>query len=108
MDASVPNLMLQPVAVNAIRHGVASRADQSRLEILAHMEDGHLRLSVQDNAPGIHRQLSDVLDEGVGLRNTRARLEQLYGDMYRLDIRNRPEGGLAVDISIPFESGAEK
>ena len=100
LDARVPNLILQPIVENSIRHGLAPRSAPGHIEVRARQENGRLRLTVSDDGPGIpdggqHRQ-------GMGLANVEARLSQLYGAEHSLELRNRPEGGLAVTISIPF------
>ena len=98
MDASVPNLLLQPLVENAIRHGIAPRAGAGRIEILARKENGHLQLKVRDNGRG----LATNYTEGVGVGNTRARLWQLYGPDHEFAMRNRPEGGLEVTVQLPY------
>jgi len=101
MDAKVPNLILHPLVENAIRHGIAVQPAAGRIEIKAGREDGCLQLVVSDSGPGLRMPLETV--KGIGLANTRARLEQLYGSNQRLDLTNGPDGGLRVAITIPFE-----
>jgi two-component sensor histidine kinase len=98
MDASVPNLLLQPLVENAIRHGVAPRTGPGRIEIAARRENGHLQLQVRDNGRGLATNYA----EGVGVGNTRARLAQLYGANHVFAMRNRPDGGLEVTVSVPY------
>jgi two-component system LytT family sensor kinase len=100
MDASVPNLILQPLVENAIHHGIGPRVGAGRLDILAWRENGHVHLQVLDNGRG----LSANYTEGVGVSNTRARLRQLYGAEHQFVMRNRPEGGLEVMVAVPFSS----
>lgn len=100
LDAWVPNLILQPLLENAIRHGIAPHARQGRIELTARREDGKLVLRVRDNGSGL--PTGAPLEEGVGLANTRARLEQLYGSAQVFDLRNAPGGGLAVSVAVPF------
>jgi two-component system, LytTR family, sensor kinase len=102
MDARVPNLILQPIVENAIRHGIARSSTASLVEIGARRENGSLLLSVRDDGPGIGGE-----HEGVGLRNTRARLAGMYGDAQRLELRNAEEGGALVTIRLPFVRGEE-
>ncbi|MCI0464564.1 MAG: histidine kinase [Gemmataceae bacterium] len=97
MDAQVPNLLLQPLVENAIRHGIAPRAGPGRIEIRAERERDLLQLTIRDNGKG----LSSNYKEGVGLANTRARLHQLYGQA-QLRMENHPEGGLTVTVALPF------
>jgi signal transduction histidine kinase len=104
LDARVPNLLLQPLVENAIRHGIAPRAAAGRLEITARRRDGRLCLEVRDDGAGLDR---NGFKEGIGLANTRARLEQLYGADHRFEMCNREEGGLRVAVEIPFRLSSE-
>jgi two-component system, LytTR family, sensor kinase len=101
LDASVPNLVLQPIVENAIRHGIAPRSSAGRIEIRAERRDGMIELQVIDDGPGLPPGDEEV-KEGIGLANTRARLRQLYGDGHRIEIKDADGGGLAVKLSIPF------
>jgi signal transduction histidine kinase len=105
-NASVPNLILQPLVENAIRHGIAPRAEPGTIEIHAQRQNGFLHLTVQDDGPGMRTPVDSV--PGIGLANTRARLEKLYGAGQRLELSNRPQGGLHVDITIPFKEATER
>jgi two-component system LytT family sensor kinase len=105
LDARVPNLILQPIVENAIKHGISPRAAPGRIDIRARRENGLLRLQVEDNGRGIggNGRGANIIKEGVGLSNTRARLEQLYGAGYRFDLQNVSEGGLRVTLDIPLK-----
>jgi LytS/YehU family sensor histidine kinase len=98
LHSKVPNLITQPIVENAIRHGIATRTSAGRIVIRARIEDGKLRLQVLDNGPGITGS-----KEGLGLKNTRARLHQLYGERHRLEFSNDSSGGLAVIMEIPSD-----
>ena len=108
LDTPVPNLILQPIVENALRHGVAQTRGPGRIEISAKRENGSLRIRVRDNGPGLKAitRPDDGLKEGVGLSNTRARLEQLYGASHRFELANAEGGGLLVTLEIPVEEGA--
>jgi sensor histidine kinase YesM len=109
LDARIPNLILQPIVENAIKHGIVSRIAPGRIEISARRSDDTLQLQVKDNGPGLNQgeSLSGRVKEGLGLANTRARLEQMYLAAYRFEMRDAPEGGLQVTLEIPFvTSGA--
>jgi len=103
-EARLPNLILQPIVENAIRHGIAPRTDAGRIEITARRFDGALQVQITDNGPGlaVNGNNGRILKEGVGLANTQARLQQLYGDDSRLDLANTAKGGLSVTLEIPF------
>ena len=102
LDAEVPNLLLQPLVENAIRHGLGKRQDAGHIEIVARRQYERLDLRIRDDGPGLPEDTQTALRKGVGLANTEARLEQLYGANHRFDLRNRPEGGLEVALEIPF------
>jgi len=105
LDARVPNLILQPIVENAIRHGIVARAAAGRIEIRSGVTGGTLRLQVKDNGPGLTstQDSGSKLRGGFGLANTRARLEQLYGTAHRLEMSDAIEGGFEVTVEIPFE-----
>jgi two-component system LytT family sensor kinase len=102
LDARVPNLIMQPIVENAIRHGVATRAAQGRIEIHAKRSNGLIVLQVKDNGPGLEKGNNEIR-EGVGLSNTRLRLQQIYGDTYRFDLTNAPEGGVIATVELPYQ-----
>lgn len=104
LDAMVPRLVLQPLAENAFKHGFASMSAAGRLEIAARRHFDRLELRLADDGPGLGPRRSTPEREGVGLGNTRARLEQLYGDDARLELRDAALGGLEVYIELPFET----
>jgi hypothetical protein len=100
LDAQVPNLILQPLIENAIRHGIEPHSKPGCIELRTYCADGALMLDVSDNGNGVAQPGS--VSEGVGLSNTRDRLRTLYGESHGFELGNRPEGGLRVRLSIPF------
>ena len=100
--ALVPNLILQPLTENALRHGIARSADAGLVGISSAIENGHLRLTVYDDGAGLPDDWQLKGSAGIGLANTAARLQQLYDDNHQFDIRNRPAGGVEVVIVIPL------
>jgi len=100
LNARVPNLILQPLVENAIEHGIDPHARPGEIILRALRRDGRLVLEVQDNGGGLAKGLPPV--EGIGLSNTRARLEQLYGPAHQLELKAGSSGGLTVFIDIPF------
>jgi sensor histidine kinase YesM len=104
LDARVPNLILQPLVENALRHGIAPRAASGLIEISARREKAVVQLQVRDNGPGLGHDDKEPLVKGVGLTNTEARLEHLYGQAHRFSMRNASDGGLLVTIEIPFRT----
>jgi two-component system LytT family sensor kinase len=103
LNVKVPNLILQPIVENAIRHGIAPRSSQGLLEIMVKRENGVLRIEVRDNGPGLPVNHSSIklFKGGVGLANTRARLDRLYGAAHRFELENNPAGGLTVTLEVP-------
>ena len=99
MKVPVPNLVLQPIVENAIRHGIAPRKKPGHIQIKARRNNGMLQVSIQDNGPGMQKNNGER--SGLGLSNTRERLKQLYGKGHRFELRNAPEGGLRVTLEIP-------
>jgi LytS/YehU family sensor histidine kinase len=102
LDVRVPNLILQPLVENAMRHAVGT-SKAGRVEVVAAPQNGVVRIEVRDNGPGI--QADGVLDarrgRGLGLANTQARLFGLYGDAATFKLSNGPAGGLVVTLEIP-------
>ncbi|MEO5510064.1 MAG: histidine kinase [Longimicrobiales bacterium] len=101
-DAFVPNLVLQPIIENAIRHGISSRAAAGEIELRVARENGSLLVSVRDDGPGLAPGFSMDDLTGIGLRNTVARLQHLYGGAGSIDIRNAPVQGTLVTLRIPY------
>ena len=106
--ALVPNLILQPLAENALRHGFGRSVDSGLVGISSAVEDGHLRLTVFDNGAGLPDDWQLKGSAGIGLANTAARLQQLYDDNHQFDIRNRDGGGVEVVIVMPFRVWQEQ
>lgn len=102
--ASVPVLLLQPIVENSIRHGLAARLSSGRIEIDARREGNRLRIDVSDDGG-----LSDeppAAGRGMGLSNTRARLEALFGEDCRLEFSRLPAGArVSIDIPLRGSSG---
>jgi two-component sensor histidine kinase len=99
LDAAVPMLLLQPLVENSIRHGLARRVQSGRIVIAARPASTRVELTVHDDGDGLSR--ADC-QEGMGLGNTRARLEALFGQAYTLDMTERDGGGVLVTISFPY------
>ncbi len=103
LAAVVPNFLLQPIVENAIHHGFAERPGPLSITIKAERVGERLRLRVEDDGPGLAPDAPRR--KGIGLRNTRARLEHLYGEQFALELRNRPGGGAVAEVEVPFRAG---
>lgn len=106
MDVLVPTLILQPLVENAIRHGLEPMVKPGTLSIEAQADGDTMWLRVRDNGAGLPKTWKRR--EGVGLTNTRSRLERLYGEEAALTVRENPGGGVLVDAYIPLRRSAAK
>jgi signal transduction histidine kinase len=102
LDVQVPSLVLQPLVENAIRHGIAPNAGPGWIAVYAQRDNDDLVLQVLDNGDGLPPDRLMAMNRGVGLDNTRARLEHLYRDRFEFTFSNL-ERGFCVTIRIPFE-----
>ncbi|HSJ10903.1 MAG TPA: histidine kinase [Longimicrobiales bacterium] len=100
LDVLVPRFLLQPLVENALHHGIARRAGAGRIDIIARLDDGALRITVTDDGAGNDGNGS-FPHEGIGLGNTRDRLAQLYGDDHSLTTGAADAGGFVVTVRIP-------
>lgn len=105
LDALVPNLVLQPLVENAIKHGIEPRRRPGLVTLQARRSGNRLAIEVSDNGDGIPG--GQPVRLGVGLSNTKARLEHLYGREQRFEFAKAEGGGLAVRLSFPFRSQIE-
>ena len=102
LDVEVPRLILQPLVENAIKHGVAPKSGAGLVQISAKRKADKIWIEVRDNGVGLGKNGRMRFTNGVGLSNTRARLECLYGAGHRLDF-NDGNDGLAVEMLIPLQ-----
>jgi signal transduction histidine kinase len=102
--ALVPALLLQPLVENAIKHGIGAKAGAGQIDITAAREGDVLRITIADDGRGLP---PGSLAGGIGLENSRARLQTLYGaGAFGLAIVNRPTGGALVSIALPWDVSA--
>jgi two-component sensor histidine kinase len=106
-EAMVPNLVLQPLVENSIRHGVGKKSTPAWISVSAEKCDEALVLRVTDNGTGVGESGKDSSQTGMGLAITKGRLESLYGDRQSLVLRNVQTGGAEVRITLPFRRQAE-
>ncbi|HEY6119075.1 MAG TPA: histidine kinase [Pyrinomonadaceae bacterium] len=102
LNAMVPNLILQPLVENAIRHGVTAHDEAGEIVIETFSDREMLHIRVSDDGPGLQAGWRLEENAGIGLTNTRERLKHLYGAAGRFELRNGDHHGLTVSITIPL------
>ena len=108
LDASVPNMILQPLVENAIKHGISPKAEGGHINIEAWRKNGTLHLSVNDDGVGVNSGGVKAFTEGVGLSNTRRRLKHLYGEGHKFELEPENKNlGLSVRLDIPYKQYKE-
>jgi two-component system, LytTR family, sensor kinase len=104
LSVQVPNLILQPLVENAIKHGIAPRADAGHIGIRARLTQDTLQVEVSNDGPP-QTLNGNSARPGVGLANTRERLRQLYQERFQLDLQTRAEGGAVCTLALPLTEG---
>jgi two-component system, LytTR family, sensor kinase len=103
LSAAVPNMLLQPLVENAIRHGIAPKAQGGQIHLYSRIEDRMLIIEIRDNGLGMRAGLSERQTDGIGLRNTISRLTHLYGKDHRFELKGTEGGGVTVLVAVPFK-----
>ncbi len=103
LDMMVPNLVLQPLVENAIKHGIEKQRKPGIIELGARRDRDQVVLTVRDNGPGLAAAAArpNPKGHGIGVGNTRRRLEQLYGRRQELVMREVEGGGTEVIVRLP-------
>jgi signal transduction histidine kinase len=104
LPARVPNLLLQPIIENAIRHGIAPLPAGGTVTIIARCDNGQLTVAVRDTGAGITAHSDGAVKEGVGLSNLKTRLDCLYGTRHQFSLRSPPQGGCEVSVRLPLHT----
>jgi sensor histidine kinase YesM len=99
LSCPVPTMILQPLVENAVRHGIGKHKEADQISILGQRDNGRLLLEVRNRTGRMENGAEAT--RGIGLANTRARLEQLYGSSQSFEITNCEDGGVAVKMSLP-------
>ncbi len=105
--AKIPQLLLQPIVENAVRHGVDPETGDVHIDLTARRDGDRLVLSVRDRGPGLGDVDGALEGGGIGLSNTSDRLHLLYGDAQSIEFGSSPGGGLDVRIRIPYSEAPE-
>jgi LytS/YehU family sensor histidine kinase len=103
-EALVPNLILQPLVENSLRHGLAPEDCICEIAIRAHRVGDDLRIEVRDNGRGLRDPAGRRPREGIGLRTLRTRLAQMYGHRARFELVDLEDGGVLVPLVMPFRT----
>ena len=106
LDAQVPNMLLQPLIENAVKHGITPLKKGGTIELEAARKNGHLLLQITDD--GIGAENAKNLIKGIGLANTKARLLHLYKNNQSLEIESKKDKGFSVKLKIPFKTETRK
>lgn len=102
-DTPIPGLLLQPLVENAVRHGVAARAAAGMIRLDARESNGQLEITLVDDGPGLPAGFDERACSGIGLRNTRARIEYTYGDSASFTIANTRDTGVIAKLTLPLQ-----
>ena len=103
-EALVPSLILQPIVENAVRHGIAPGSRGGHLEIRCRRRGDVVSIEVRDNGSGLPDGWDPTASSGIGLANTRERLERLYHAAHRFEVRSAPGEGTVAVIELPFHT----
>lgn len=101
LRSQVPSLILQPMVENAIKHGIAKRAQGGEIRVSATRSNGMLKLTVYNDGPGLVVG-GENGSSGIGISNTRTRLQRLYGESFELSLQNHGQHGVEAAVSVPF------
>lgn len=108
LSACVPNMILQPIVENSIRHGIVPRRRGGTVEIVSARENDRLVLIIKDDGLGLAAGENGALGDGIGLLNTRSRLKHLYGGEHKFTLQNSSDAGATAFIEIPFVESGKK
>lgn len=98
-SALVPSFILQPIAENAVNHGIVPNMNKGCISLSVACEDNILYITIADNGAG----LNTTLVEGVGVQNCRKRLDSLYKEKHGLNLEAKPEGGFVTTLYFPYQ-----
>lgn len=105
LAALVPNIVLQPLVENAIKHGISLRTSPGRVRLVVARVGGRLQIEIVDDGPDSDSALTKK-KPGIGLANARAQLDKVYGTDYQLQMIKCPTGGMTVKLDLPWRLSA--
>jgi two-component system LytT family sensor kinase len=106
-DMLVPSMLLQPIVENSIRHGLSSKVDGGVIHVRSSVNEGRLRVQIEDNGVGIPEgKLARLFEQGIGVSNVNERLKVLFGDDYKMWIDSRLGEGTITGIEMPLQAGS--
>ncbi len=105
MKARIPSMLLQPIVENSIRHGISKQAAPGKVSIEAKRYDNNLEMTVMDTGAGFSENQNE---EGIGLSNTRKRLDKMYNSSYSFHVERSPKNETIVKITIPYTEFKKK
>lgn len=103
LGAMVPTLVLQPLVENAIKHGFARKTGKGEIQVRTKIAGNQIVMTIKDDGAGSNHSTHQLLDEGIGLKNVKERLNLLYKEHYQLTIHSAPGAGFEVNITIPYQ-----
>jgi LytS/YehU family sensor histidine kinase len=103
LHALVPNLLLQPLVENAIKHGISKKSGPGHIDIRARPDHDKLWIEVRDDGNGLSETALTALQKGIGVSTTRARLQHQFGADFRFEF-HRLEEGVAVIVAVPWRT----
>ena len=102
LDRLVPSMVLQPIIENSIRHGLSNKVEGGMIRLRTWIENGHLRILVEDDGVGMEeRKLATLFEQGIGVSNVNERLRVLFGPDYKMNVESSPGQGTRTLIEIP-------
>jgi LytS/YehU family sensor histidine kinase len=107
LDALIPNMITQPLVENAIKHGIAPHSAPGKIEVRVDRQGENVRVHIFNDGQGLPKNGAAFPARGVGLSNTRSRLEVLYGLEHTFHIEALPQGGVLATIIFPYRTATD-
>ena len=102
LDAMVPNLILQPLVENAVKHGFSKRTDCGVIKVSSRRLNGFLEIVIEDDGKGVPNPAAVLANPGIGIQNVKDRLKQMYRDEFQFEIKSPNHHGFIARLEIPF------